>query len=228
MLRLVGYARVSSESQRDNTSLESQEGRVRAYCQAMGHELAGFFYDVQSGKDSERPGFTQALAHLSECDGLIAAKLDRVGRDAVDILSLYRDTLAPAGRALIVLDYNLDTSSPAGRMAFTMFAGIAQMEREVIKERTEAGRAAKKAKGGYIGGAPMFGTKAADGELIPDESELAAINLIRRHYKSGKSFNKIARFLNSKNIPSKRGGKWSSITVARIVHRLYPNKKKSV
>lgn len=227
MLRLVGYARVSSETQRDNSSLESQEGRVRAYCQAMGHELAGFFYDVQSGKDTDRPGFTQALAHLSKCDGLIAAKLDRVGRDTVDILSLYRDTLAPAGKSLTVLDYNLDTSSPAGRMAFTMFAGIAQMEREVIKERTEAGRREKKAKGGYIGGAPKFGTKSAARELIPNETELAVTETIRRHYKSGKSFNQIAHFLNAQNIPSKRGGKWSSTTVARIVRRLYPNKRKT-
>jgi len=222
MIRLIGYVRVSSESQKENTSLGVQEEKIRAYCLAMGYQLVNVFKDVQSGKNSHRTGLTQAIEALGEADGLIVAKLDRLGRNALDLLKIHREVLYPLGKELISLDINIDTATPTGRLLLTMLGAIGEMEREQINERTQSGRNSKRARGGYIGGAPKFGLKALDRELLEDESELAVIEVIRRHYKAGKSFNAIAKYLNKQGIPAKRGGVWSATTVGRVIRRIYP------
>ena len=221
-MRLVGYTRVSTVDQADNTSLEDQRTRVLSYGVAMGHEVVKCFSEVGSGKDAgNRPEFQGAIAMLKngEADGLIVAKLDRLGRNVTDLLKLVDETIAPLGKSLIILDLQIDTSSPAGRMVLTMMGAMAEMERSVIRERVERGRLAKAAKGGYAFGAPPIGQKAVDGELVPDEAEQATIALIHRHRKSGKSPQKIADFLNAQSIPTKRGGAWHHSTVRKVLER---------
>jgi len=188
----------------------------------MGHEVVQCFSEVASGKAaSNRPEFQGAIALLrsGEADGLIVAKLDRLGRNVTDLLKLVDEVIAPLGKSLIILDLQIDTSTPAGRMVLTMMAAMAEMERSVIRERVERGRQAKAAKGGYAYGAPPIGKKAVGGELVPDEAEQAIVALIFRHRKIGKSPQKIADLLNAKNIPTKRGGDWHHSTVRKVLER---------
>ena len=222
-MRLVSYARVSTAEQRDNTSLDDQQKRIESYAFAMGHEIVSSFKEAISGKRADnRPEFQKAIALLKsgEADGLIVAKLDRLGRNVRDILTLVDDVLKPSDKALILLDLAIDTSTPAGRMVLTMMAALAEMERSLIRERVERGRAVKHKAGGYAYGAPQFGQKAENKELVADESEQAAIEVIRRHRRSGKSPQATADFLNTGNYPTKRGGKWQHTTVRSIINRL--------
>ena len=225
-MKLVGYVRVSSESQEDNTSLENQERRIRAYCEAFGHELVEVFIEVGSGKDTEnRPIFQKALESLkNQADGIVSLKLDRIARNCRDVLELVEDVLQPEDKALVLLDLNVDTSTPTGKMILTMMAAVAELERSQINERTQGGRKAKAEKGGYAYGSPAFGQEAVEGELKDNESEQKVIEIIRRHRKSGKSFQKVADYLNDQSIPTKRGKDWNAMQVKRVCDRIKGNK----
>jgi len=219
-MRLVGYLRVSTIDQSENTSLGQQREKVESYCKAFGHELVAVFSEVGSGKNiSDRPQLQQAIEKLSEADGIIAAKLDRLGRSTRDILNLVEDILRPNKKALILLDLNIDTSTPNGEMILTVMAAVATAERRIITERCQGGRKIKAENGGYAFGAPQFGKKSVDGVLVDNPVEQEIINLIRRHRRSGKSLNAIALYLNTNNIPGKRGGAWTAQGVKNILVR---------
>lgn len=222
-MKLVGYIRVSTDSQADNTSLPEQRRKVEAYCTANDHELVAVFEEVGSGtKADTRPQFQKAIEMVTShgADGLIAVKLDRIARNTLDLLNLVSNVLKPSGKALVLLDLKLDTSTPYGYMTLTVLAAMAQLERDLIYERTQGGRRVKSSRGGYAYGAPAFGQQVSNKELIPDDSELAIIELIRRHRKSGKSFGAIAKFLNNERIPTKRGKTWEAMQVKRVLDRL--------
>lgn len=221
-MKLVGYVRVSSESQADNTSLSEQRKKLEAYCYAFGHELVQVYEEVGSGKDAEhRPQFQAALETVrTTADGIVAVKLDRIARNTRDVLALVEDTLQPKNKALVLLDLQVDTSTPTGRMILTVMAAVATLERDVINERTQGGRKAKAEQGGYAYGSPKFGTQAVEGQLVADEKEQEVIELIRRHRKSGKSFQEIADYLNENGYQSKRGGKWYASSIKNVIDRL--------
>jgi site-specific DNA recombinase len=218
-MKLVGYIRVSSESQRENTSLAEQRKKIEAYCYAFGHELIQVFEEVGSGKEAvDRPEFQSALALVREsADGIVAVKLDRIARNTRDVLALVEDVLQPNNKALVLLDLQVDTSTPTGRMILTVMAAVATLERDVINDRTQGGRRAKAEAGGYAYGSPKFGEKAVDGELVPHESELLAIAVAKRHKRSGKSLAAIANWLNENGYTTKRGKQWHPQTVARAI-----------
>ncbi len=224
-MKLVGYIRVSTDAQAENTSLTEQRKRIESYCYAFGHELVAVFEEIGSGKNmSRRPQFQEALRAVEEsADGIIAVKLDRIARNARDVLELVEDTLQPTNKALVLLDLQVDTSTPTGRMILTVMASVAQLEREVINERTQRGRKAKSAQGGYAYGSPQFGQKALDGQLITDETEQAVIELIRKHKRSGKSDRAVALWLNGEGYQTKQGKQWTGVQVARVYSRVIKN-----
>jgi site-specific DNA recombinase len=174
--------------------------------------------------------FTQALEAVRyRADGIIAAKLDRlwrkrsyrVARNTRDVLELVEDVLQPENKALILLDLQVDTSTPMGTLILTVMAAVATLERSVINQRTQGGRKSKAENGGYAYGAPRFGEKlSGNKELVEDSDEQVTIEVIRRHRRSGKSYGEVADYLNEQEYSTKRGGKWSSSTVFAICKRL--------
>ncbi len=112
-------------------------------------------------------------------------------------MELVEDVLQPANKALVLLDLNVDTSTPTGKMILTMMAAVAELERAQITERTQGGRKAKASQGGYAYGSPAFGQQSVEGKLVPSDDEQQVIEIIRRHHKSGKSLRAIALFLCS-------------------------------
>ncbi|MFM6082921.1 MAG: recombinase family protein [Dolichospermum sp.] len=226
-MKLVGYVRVSTKNQEDNTSLIDQERRINAYCEAFGHELISLYVEVGSGKNTkDREQFNLALADVKHnADGIIALKLDRIARNTRDVLALVEDVLQPDNKALVLLDLQVDTSTPTGKMILTVMAATAALERDTINARMQGGRKAKSADGGYAYGSPKFGEKSENKELTTDDQEQEIIKIIKNHHNSGKSNQRIADYLNAKNLPSKRGGQWSKTTVGRVIDRLYPVKK---
>ncbi|CZW49127.1 recombinase family protein [Enterobacter hormaechei] len=136
----IGYVRVSTNDQ--NTALQ------RNALECAGCEL--IFEDKMSGKTSDRPGLKRVLRTLSEGDTLVVWKLDRLGRSMRHLVTLIED-LRGRGVNFRSLTDSIDTSTPMGRFFFHVMGALAEMERELIVERTRAGLAAARQQG-RIGG----------------------------------------------------------------------------
>lgn len=136
----VGYSRISTASQVDHLQTDALE---RAGCVRIFHEVA-------SGIKSNRPQLEAALDFCRPGDVLTVFKLDRVSRNTAHLLGLAED-LEKRQIGLASLTEQLDTTTPGGRLLFTVLAALAQLERDVLVERTLAGLAAARARG-RVGG----------------------------------------------------------------------------
>jgi len=137
---LVGYARVSTLDQNLDLQLSALE---EAGCGKL-------YQDQISGTKANRPGLSMALEVLRKNDTLVVWKLDRLGRTVKGLIDLVNFLHQKEIHFKSITD-NVDTSTPAGRFFFHVMASLAQMERELLAERTKAGLAAAKAKG-RVGG----------------------------------------------------------------------------
>ena len=139
------YGRVSTtEQSADNQRIEIQ---------AAGHQVDFWFADTISGKTSaiQRPQFAALLGQIRNGETLVVAKLDRLGRDAQDVGATVK-LLASRKIAVIVLQLGkLDLTSPPGKMMLTMLAAVAEMERDLLVERTQAGLTRAKNEGKTLG-----------------------------------------------------------------------------
>lgn len=135
--RAAIYSRVSTRDQQP----EAQADPLRRYVEARGWTLAGEYVDHGvSGAKASRPGLDamMAAARKREVDVVVAVKLDRLGRSTRHLLDLAAE-LSDMGLDLCLTEQGIDTSTPAGRMTFTVLGAIAEFERELLRERTVAG-----------------------------------------------------------------------------------------
>jgi DNA invertase Pin-like site-specific DNA recombinase len=141
--RLLGYVRCSTEEQaQSGLGMEAQRERIAAYVTAQGAHLAGIEADEGvSGTvaPDKRLGLSRALERVraGEADGLVVMKLDRLSRRVRDALDLF-DACEREGWRLVVMDMALDSATPTGRFACTMLAAVAELERNMAAERTQA------------------------------------------------------------------------------------------
>lgn len=133
---LIGYARVSTLEQ--NLDLQ-KDALQQAGCKQI-------FEDKISGVKIEREGLVKALAALREGDTLVVWKLDRLGRSLKHLVQTVH-ILQEAGIGFKSLQENLDTTSSGGKLIFHIFAALAEFERDIIRERTNAGLSAARARG---------------------------------------------------------------------------------
>ncbi|NEP19474.1 MAG: recombinase family protein [Leptolyngbya sp. SIO4C1] len=143
---LVGYERVSTADQ----SLEPQHDRLEeAGCERI-------YSDVVSGAKADRSGLEEALAYLREGDVLVVVKLDRLGRTLKHLIETIED-LNERGIGFRSLNDGIDTTTSTGKLMFHIIGAIAEFERDLIRERTQAGLKAARARG-RKGGRPTKGT----------------------------------------------------------------------
>ena len=144
-MAVFGYGRVSTAEQTaDNQRLEIEQA---------GYAVEYWYADTVSGKAhaAQRKQFGDMLAKLRRKDSVVVSKLDRLGRDAPDVLATIK-ALAALGVEVVVLQLGkLDLTSPAGKLMLAMLAAVAEMERDLIVERTQAGLARAKAEGKTLG-----------------------------------------------------------------------------
>lgn len=223
-MKAVGYVRVSTEEQaRQGVSLEAQEERIRLYCQLQGLELVELIREegVSAALPlSDRPGGARAVRMLQQkaARHIVAVKLDRLFRDAVDALSVTRDW-DRAGVALHMIDLggqSVNSSSAMGRMFLTMISAFAELERNLIAERTTAALAHKKSHGQAYARTP-FGFDREGDDLKRNAREWKLAQKIRARRAAGETLQSIADWLNKSGAKSKRGGKWFASTVKYIV-----------
>ncbi len=143
---LIGYARVSTDDQ----TLDQQRATLKAAgCKRLYEEKA-------SGAKRDRPELAKMLDHLRAGDVVVITRLDRLARSTRDLLDIAERLDATEAGLRSLAEPWADTTSPAGRMVLTIFAGIAEFERSLIHERTSSGRAAAKAKGVRFGRPPAL------------------------------------------------------------------------
>ena len=169
---IIGYARVSTDDQ----SLDSQTDALSA----VGAEKV--FADKISGSRRARPELDKMLEQLRDGDVVTVTKYDRLARSLKDLLEIV-EAIRERGAGFRSLAEDIDTTTPAGRLVFHVFASIAQFERERISERTKEGLASAR-KRGRIGGRPPALTAAQKAEVcrMRDE-EQRSISEIARLFK---------------------------------------------
>jgi len=221
--RAICYTRVSTVEQwKTGISLEAQEERLRAYCQMAGLDLVdvvreeGVSASIPLGK---RPAGERLLRQVGDgATHIVALKLDRLFRDAEDALRQTREW-DRAGVVLHLVDLggtSLSTGSAMGRMFLTLMAGCAELERNLVSERTVSVLSHKKQQG-RVYNHPPFGFGRIGDRLVPLLDEMAVVHLIRERREDGWSLGMIAEALNSDNVSTKNSARWYARTVKNIL-----------
>jgi DNA invertase Pin-like site-specific DNA recombinase len=139
---LIGYARVSTHDQ----TLDLQRDALnKAGCERI-------FTDTVSGTKEERKGLREALSHLRRGDTLVVWRLDRLGRSLRHLIDTVTE-LNAKGVGFKSLQENIDTTTSGGKLVFHIFGALAEFEREIIRERTQAGLTSARSRG-KVGGRP--------------------------------------------------------------------------
>ncbi len=168
----LGYARVSTDDQ----TLDRQRERLQeAGCERL-------FEEKISGARRDRPQLARLLDQLRQDDVVVVTRLDRLARSTGNLLEIAAAIRAKDAGLQSLAEPWADTTSPAGRMVLTVFAGIAEFERELIRQRTDEGRQAARKRG------VSFGRSS---KLRPDQRELAS-----RLLQEGRSVSEVARTFN--------------------------------
>jgi DNA invertase Pin-like site-specific DNA recombinase len=156
----IGYARVSTE---DQVLDLQQDALTLASCERIYQEKA-------SGKNTDRPELENCLKALRAGDTFVVWRLDRLGRNLKDLIRIVNE-LEEQEIGFISLTEQIDTSTPAGKLVFHVFAALAEFEKNLIQERTKAGLKAARARGKYGGRPP---------KLTPNDIAMAKILMADR------------------------------------------------
>lgn len=192
--RVIIYARVSSEKQADEISLDAQVARCRDYARAFDLQVVRVIQEVGSAKSlSGRPQLEAALKDVAakRADGVLIAKLDRLTRSLRDLLALVdpggpgqpAGVLAASRARLLSVSEQIDTSSATGRMMVSLIGIFAQWERERISERTAEAMHFMRERNQYVGGYVPYGWRREGDQLVHDEREQRLLAHVRKMMK---------------------------------------------
>jgi DNA invertase Pin-like site-specific DNA recombinase len=154
----IGYPRVSTKDQ--NLELQT-DALKKAGCEKI-------YQDIASGAKTERPELNNMIDNLRSGDVLVIWKLDRLGRSLNHLIGLV-NSLIEKKIGLQSLNDPIDTTTPQGRLSFNLFASLAEFERDLIRERTNAGLSAARARG-RMGGRPKGLPKKAEATACAAET----------------------------------------------------------
>jgi len=223
-MRLVGYARASTEDQQ--ITLQDQREKLEAYARLYEHKLIEVVVGSESAKSLKRDKFQRALQLLRDgkAEGLLVLNVDRLCRDVADGQQLLREYFgenAKHGKHLFSVQDYIDTRTASGRMLFNLKLVMAQYERDQTSERTKAALAFKRKNGERCGSVPFGSDLSTDGTtLIKNKQEQKALSLIFKLRDEGWSQHRICQELDRRGISTKKGtGNWRVGSLQRILNR---------
>ena len=207
--RVFGYARVSTHEQTlSGLGLDAQRAAIDAEASRHGWTVEHHADEGVSGsvRPEDRPQLGRILDVIRSGDVLVVAKLDRLGRSALDVLRL-AETARAQGWRLVLLDLGLDTATPVGAFTLTALAAVAQLERDLIAARTREALDAARRNGTRLG--------------RPVEIDQDLRLRIAREFHDGVSLSEIARTLTREGVPTARGAsRWWPSTVQAVLRSL--------
>ena len=228
LYRAAIYLRVSTDDQASNGyGLDVQREKCRAMATVKGWEVVAEYPDdgVSGTLDAtDRPGLSALLdaARAGEVDAVLVLALDRLGRRTSLVLSLV-ERLSAAGVDVVSVKESLDTTTPAGRFVLTMFAALAQLERDNIVQRTTDGRNARGHRDGERGGTVPLGYVRVRNEkgkaigVAVDDTAAEVVRTIFNLRSQGYPLRAIANRLNDEHVPAPRGGTWYAPAVKVVL-----------
>jgi len=224
-MKAVGYIRVSTEEQaKEGVSLDNQEAKIKAYCESQDWELEKVFSDEGfSGKNMKRQGLRELLSFLEadQVDVVVVYKTDRLTRKQRHLYQLLEDTFEQKGIGFKSVTEPFDTTTAMGKGFLGMLGVFAQLEGDLISERTKEALRYKKEKGEPVGSPPL-GFEAIKNKLKKNDDELEIVaeifKLNNNHRgKNRLSLREIAKRLNSVGFRTKKNKEFSHKTVSYIL-----------
>lgn len=218
------YVRVSTGHQVDKDSLPFQRKELRAYCKHMLHcnmDDVEIFEDAgRSGKDTKRPAFEHMmkLVRAGLVSHVIVYKIDRISRNLVDFSLMY-DDFKYNRVTFVSLNEQFDTSSAIGEAVLKIILVFAELERKLTSERVKDIMINRAVEGLWNGARMPYGWEWDEVAKFPKHSETEAVfaRLMYDMYEETHSSCKIRDYNNTHDIPTKRGGEWTSKTIADFI-----------
>lgn len=198
-MRAAGYARVSTRRQvEEGYSLAAQRRQIKGFCDGKRWELVRVYADEgKSGKDLKGRAALQALleaAKAHQFDVVVICKLDRLGRNTRQILGMVEDYFSKNGVRLVSVQEGIDATTPAGEFTLTVLAGLSQLERRQVSDRTREDMAEAKKQGKHCGRVGYGWRMGKAGELVPvpeEQKGLARAKRLAKRYGYTKAAEKM-------------------------------------
>lgn len=224
-LRVAAYARVSTDSDEQLVSLETQKNHYERYIKARPEwEYAGLYYDegVTGTKLAKRDGLLRLLADCDKgmIDYIIVKSISRFSRNTVDSIEIVRK-LCQDGIYIYFEKENIDTGKMEGELLLSILSSLAESESRSISENETWSIQKRFMNGSFKIGYPPYGYKNVNGEMIIEPEKAEIVRWIFDEILAGKSPAEVAKELNRRGVPSKRGGRWEG----HVINGMLRNEK---
>jgi len=215
----VAILRTSTEDQ--NLGPQAQRATIERWAASKGVTVTGWHEDRVSGATppEDRPGLMAALAAIREHRAglLVAARRDRIARDVVVAATVER-LAQDAGARVVTSDGVTVEDTPEGQLMRGLMDLFSQYERQLIRARTKAALAVKRARSERVSGRAPLGFRFEEGRLVPDPGESVVLARVLDMRAKGLSLARVTAILNSEGVRC-RGGCWHVTTLARALRR---------
>lgn len=220
-LRVAAYARVSTDSDKQLASLDSQKNHYEGYIKSRPEwEYAGLYYDegVTGTKLAKRDGLKHLLEDCEKglIDYIVVKSISRFSRNTVDSIETVRK-LCQAGIYIYFEKENIDTGKMEGELMLSILSSLAESESRSISDNEFWSIQKRFMNGTFKIGYPPYGYKNVNGEMVIEPEKAEIVRWIFEEILAGKSPGEVAKELNRKGIPSKRGGRWEGHVINGMI-----------